>query len=437
VSAAELVSHLAAAGVELWEEDGRLRFRAPQGALTDELRERLRDDREAVLAHLRDPFAEPLVPDPDGRHLPFPLTEVQSSYLLGRTDAFAYGGIGCHAYLEYELPGTVPPERAADAWRTLVERHDALRTVYHPDGQQVLKELPPYEIPMAGAEQAERIRGELAQRTYDPAAWPLFDVRLTHSPERLLVHLSVDLLVTDFSGVQRLLGELEQLCVEPDRPLAPVPVSFRDHVLAERRLRDSARRARDRAYWLDRLDDLPAAPELPVLPEERGGQVRFRRLADRLTAEESAALRRRAAARDLTVSTVLLAAYAEVIGRWSARPRFTLNLPVFAKRPVHPDIGRVVGDFTSVTLLAVEPETGKGFTERARALGGRGAARGGPPLGPARADAGRVHEHAPGHRGPGHGPGQGRVRRDADPAGVDRLPGDGVRRGDPAGLGRP
>ncbi|ANS63556.1 amino acid adenylation enzyme/thioester reductase family protein [Streptomyces lincolnensis] len=371
MSAAELVSHLATAGVELWEEDGRLRFRAPQGALTDELRERLSADRDAVLAHLRDPFAEPLVPDPDGRHLPFPLTEVQSSYLLGRTDAFAYGGIGCHAYLEYELPGTVPPERAADAWRVLVERHDALRTVYHPDGQQVLKELPPYEIPVAGAERAEEIRGELAQRTYTPATWPLFDVRLTHSPERLLVHLSVDLLVTDFSGVQQLLGELEQLCLEPDRPLTPVPVSFRDHVLAERRLRDSARWARDRAYWLDRLDDLPPAPELPVLTEESGREVRFRRLADRLTSQESAALRQRAAARDLTVSTVLLAAYAEVIGQWSARPRFTLNLPVFAKRPVHPDIGRVVGDFTSVTLLAVEPDAGAGFARRARALGGR------------------------------------------------------------------
>ncbi|WP_063806628.1 non-ribosomal peptide synthetase [Streptomyces regalis] len=371
MSAAELVSELAAAGVELWEEDGRIRFRAPQGALTEELRERLRADRDAVLAHLRDPFAEPLVPDPDGQYLPFPLTEVQSSYLLGRTDAFPYGGIGCHAYLEYELPGSVAPERAAGAWRALVERHDALRTVYHPDGQQVLKDLPPYEIPVAGAEQAERIRGELAQRTYDPAAWPLFDVRLTHSPERLLVHLSVDLLVTDFSGVQQLLGELEQLCLEPDRALEPVPVSFRDHVLAERRLHDSARWARDRAYWLDRLDDLPPAPELPVLSEESGAGVRFRRLADRLTVEESAALRRRAAGRDLTVSTVLLAAYAEVIGRWSAKPRLTLNLPVFAKRPVHPDIGRVVGDFTSVTLLAVEPEAEKGFADRARVLGGR------------------------------------------------------------------
>jgi pyochelin synthetase len=375
VSAAELVSELAAAGVELWEEDGRIRFRAPQGALTEDLRERLGADRDAVLAYLRDPFAEPLVPDPYGRHLPFPLTEVQSSYLLGRTDAFSYGGIGCHAYLEYELPGTVAPERAAEAWRALVERHEALRTVYHPDGQQVLKDLPPYEIPVAvevaGAEQAGRIRGELAQRTYDPAQWPLFDLRLTHSPERLLVHLSVDLLVTDFSGVQQLLGELEQLCVEPDRPLAPVPVSFRDHVLAERRLRDSARWARDRAYWLDRLDTLPPAPILPVLAGESGQEVRFRRLADRLTADESAGLRRRAAARDLTVSTVLLGAYAEVIGRWSAKPRFTLNLPVFAKRPVHPDIGRVVGDFTSVTLLAVEPDPREAFAERARALGGR------------------------------------------------------------------
>ncbi|MET9972079.1 condensation domain-containing protein, partial [Streptomyces sp. NPDC006356] len=150
----------------------------------------------------------------------------------------------------------------------------------------MLKDLPPYSVPVARADEAERIREELAQRTYDPSAWPLFDVRITHSAERLLVHLSVDLLVTDFSGVQQLLGELEQLCTEPDRPLTAVPVSFRDHVLAERRLRDSARWARDRAYWLDRLDTLPPAPELPVLAEESGSEVRFRRLADRLPPDE-------------------------------------------------------------------------------------------------------------------------------------------------------
>jgi len=51
---------------------------------------------------------------------------------------------------------------------------------------------------------------------------------------------------------------------------------------------------------------------------------------------------------------VLLAAYAEVLKVWSKNPRFTINLTVFNRLPLHPHVNDIVGDFTSVTLLAVE-----------------------------------------------------------------------------------
>ncbi|URN13796.1 hypothetical protein LUW77_27615 [Streptomyces radiopugnans] len=77
-----LVADLRERGVQLWEDGGRLRFRAPRGVLTDEWREALAAHKEAVLACLR---AESLtvVRDPEHRYDPFPLTDVQSAYLLG------------------------------------------------------------------------------------------------------------------------------------------------------------------------------------------------------------------------------------------------------------------------------------------------------------------------------------------------------------------
>ncbi|MCP3424659.1 condensation domain-containing protein [Rothia sp. AR01] len=82
-------------------------------------------------------------------------------------------------------------------------------------------------------------------------------------------------------------------------------------------------------------------------------------------------MRGRAAAHGLTPSAVALAAYAEVVARWSRHGDLTLNLPVSRRLPLHPDVPRVVGDFTSLSLLAVRADDGASFAERARARQGR------------------------------------------------------------------
>lgn len=127
---AELLARYADDGVVLWAQDGQLRFRAPQGRLTDAHRAELRTHKEALLRHLE--AGEPaLRADPDNRHEPFPLTDIQAAYLIGRTDAYAYGGVGCHAYVELEYPD-LDVDRVTSVWRELVQRHDMLRAVVPP-----------------------------------------------------------------------------------------------------------------------------------------------------------------------------------------------------------------------------------------------------------------------------------------------------------------
>ncbi|MDM4718649.1 hypothetical protein QTQ03_03215 [Micromonospora sp. WMMA1363] len=84
-SAGDLLAELESAGVRVWSEAGQLRFRAPQGVMTAERRDALRARRDEILAYL-DTAADPvtLVPDPEHRHDPFPVTDVQAAYLLGR-----------------------------------------------------------------------------------------------------------------------------------------------------------------------------------------------------------------------------------------------------------------------------------------------------------------------------------------------------------------
>ncbi len=57
-----------------------------------------------------------------------------------------------------------------------------------------------------------------------------------------------------------------------------------------------------------------------------------------------------------------------MLAAWGAGSRFTLNLTLFNRLPLHPQVSELVGDFTSLTLLAVERRPGEPFVEGARRL---------------------------------------------------------------------
>lgn len=378
----DLLTELENLGVRLWADEGNLRFRAPRGVLTDARRKALAEHKSEVLRLLERESSWPrLQPDEEGRYERFPLTPVQSAYLLGRHWAYAFGGVACTSYLEVEFPG-VEPGRVEAAWNTLIGRHDMLRAVVHADGyQRVLPEVEHYRIPVAHVPDVtgdrleshlDATRDALTGKAGDTAQWPLFALRITRTGETTILHLALELLVVDAASLQMLLSELDGLVHGDDRPATAAEITFRDYVLAEQQLRNGHRYQRDRRYWLDRIEELPPAPALPGADRDApAGPVRFDRLHDWLTETELAGLREKARTHGVTVSAVVLAAYAEVVGRWSRHRRFTLNLPLFNRLPLHDQVGTLIGDFTSVNLLAVDLDEHDSFAERVRGLSAR------------------------------------------------------------------
>ena len=87
-----------------------------------------------------------IIPNPTQRYQPFPLTDVQQAYWIGRSGAFELGNIATHGYQEIESVG-LDLERLNLALWQLIERHEMLRTVVLPDGQQqILQSVPKYQI---------------------------------------------------------------------------------------------------------------------------------------------------------------------------------------------------------------------------------------------------------------------------------------------------
>ena len=383
----ELLHELSRQGVQVWAEGDRLRFRAPRGALTDELRAGLSQHKEMLLARLAPaapaapapvPAPAPLVPAPAERFEPFPLTEMQAAYWVGRGGSFALGGTACHAYVEFD--GELDPEWLATAWQRLVEHHDMLRAVVLPDGrQQVLESVPPYEIEVLDLRQEAseakdarlaELRHELSHRIFPADRWPLFHILATRLDDRRVrVHFGIDLLIADAWSILQLFREWSRLYADPERPLPPLELSFRDCVLARAAARESAAWRRSRDYWLARVPDLPPGPRLPLARRDvaKGGPE-FVRRTGRLEPAAWARLKERAREEGLTPSGVLCAAFAEALRAWSATPRFSLNVTLFSRSPLHAEIQDIVGDFTTTIPLAVEAPAGRGFAGRAQQL---------------------------------------------------------------------
>ncbi len=316
-----------------------------------------------------------LTPEPGARHEPFPLTELQHAYLVGRSGGLPLGGVGTHFYAEHDATG-LDIDRLHAAWCRLVARHDMLRAVVSADGEQVVQsqvDVPPFPVldlrdttPERAGALAGEVRDELSHQVFEPDSWPLYEIRVTCLPGGVCrVHVSLDLLVLDVWSLHVLSREWRQLYEHPGTELPPLDVTFRDYVLATREDPLTARK-----YWQDRLDTLPTGPDLPLrhAPAALTAPPVFVRRHDRLDGPQWSKLTAFAAAEGLTPSAVLLAAYATVLGAWSRRKRFTLNLPTFNRLPLHEHVDGVIGDFTSVTLLEVDLSGADGVAGLARRL---------------------------------------------------------------------
>jgi pyochelin synthetase len=215
-----------------------------------------------------------LRPDRAARHEPFPLKDLQQAYWVGRDKGFTLGGVAGHSYYEIDLCGVNVP-RIAAAWNRLIERHDMLRAVIHPDGrQQVLEQLPSYEIaeidlrglaPEEVACRLAELRDTMSHQVLPSDRWPLFDVRAVRlTAERVRLFISLDALFIDGWSMALLFREWRQLMHDPAAVLAPLDLSFRDYVLAEREREQSEAHRKAEEYWRERLTTLPSAPELPL-----------------------------------------------------------------------------------------------------------------------------------------------------------------------------
>lgn len=308
----------------------------------------------------------------DDDNAPFPLAAMQHAYWIGRSDDQRLGGVAAHLYVEFD-GRSVDPARLERAVSDLAAIHPMLRTRFLPDGtQQTMPRpgRPVFAVVDLRGQPAEAITTTLAELRDDKTHQRLaiedgqvFDVTLTlYDEDRSRLHLDVDMLAGDAMSYRVLVSELADLY--RGATLTAPGYSYRRY--RTEHTADSAARDGDRQWWQQRLPDMPGAPELPTLA---GGDVKasHRTVRHEHWLEPAAKQRLMAGAhqRGVTPAMAVAAIFADAIGGWTAQSRFLLNVPLFQRESVHPDIDRVVGDFTSSVMLEVDVSDNVSVANRA------------------------------------------------------------------------
>jgi len=273
-----------------------------------------------------------------------PTTEPQREIWLA-------AGLNPRATLSYNEPGILRLrgqsniEALSGALRDLVDRHEALRATFSPDGMTLCIAAPsPIEIPVVDltsldAFERDRRYEDLAihdvENPFDLQKGPLFRARIVRlGPEDVAIMLIAHHIVCDGWSYWVMVREIAALyALRLGRTVEPLPSadSFADYALGESS-GNAPHLAADERYWLEQFRtpppplDLPADHPRPPLRSQRAG-----REDHVLEAELVAAIKKLGAQNGASLFVTLLASFSAFLHRLTRQTDIVVGIPAAAQ----------------------------------------------------------------------------------------------------------
>jgi mycobactin phenyloxazoline synthetase len=302
---------------------------------------------------------------------PFPLAPIQHALWVGRNTDQELGGVAAHLYVEFDGHG-VDPDRLSRAARALSDRHPMLRVEILPDGTQRISDraLVPKVTDLrhldaaAAAARLELIRD---RKSHQILEGEVLELALTLLPDgRTRVHVDLDMQAADAVSYRNFMADLAALYQGDQLP--ELGYTYRQYRAAFT-AQFPGPTDEDRQWWAERIPELPEPPAPPLVPlSEQANPRRNTRRHHFFDAAAKESLFAAAQRRGITPAMAVAASYAGVLRRWSTHSRFLLNLPMFGREPYHPDVDKLVGDFTSSLMLDIDLTATTTAAERAQAV---------------------------------------------------------------------
>lgn len=343
-----IVENCYSQGIELYVEDGKLKYKSISGALSNDILNELKSSREGLIEFIS---IKQEKHNDKNLYSPFPLSPVQSSYLFGRGDLYSYGNVSCHIYQEFSY-NELDVEKVQKIWNHLINKHDMLRAViYQENYQEILEKVSEYKLK---TDDKMTIRKELEEKIYPLGEWPMFDIGISKDDGESILHFSMDFLIADWSSIWLLLTEFEDMYFDDFYNNESSSLSFKDYRIYEERKKESLEYEKAKEYWKEKTVSLKSAPTLPIKNIRENEIPKFKRISMTLNKKYWQKFKEIAQQKEITPTAAVLTVYSEILKKWSTNKDFSLNLTLFNKKQIGKNIGSLVGDFTNTSIISAK-----------------------------------------------------------------------------------
>ena len=377
----ELLTTLRARDIHVWADGERLRYSAPSGALTAEIREELTTHKADLLAFLmetqrmRNVNRAAITKISRAAKLPLSINQRRFWFIDQLQPNAAF-----NCYMAFRIEGALNLASLEQSLNEIVRRHEALRTTFTAiDGEpfQIIAPVLMLKIkltdlgdiidPTARETEAVRRISEEIEELFDLAKGPLIRAQLLRldAGQHLLV-LTIHHIVTDGWSMKIFLTELtvlyEAFSNRNASPLTDPPVQYVDFAHWQSQWLQGENLHQELSHWKQRLK---GAPEITALPTDfpRPAVQSFHGASEPIVFSRSLtdALKTLSNKQGVTLFMTLLAAFNTLLYRYTGQKDLVLGSPIAGR--VQTEIENVIGLFINTLVLRTDLSGDPSFRE--------------------------------------------------------------------------
>jgi amino acid adenylation domain-containing protein/non-ribosomal peptide synthase protein (TIGR01720 family) len=276
----------------------------------------------------------------------------------------------------YNLPGAVRLSgwlnlpALEQAFASLVERHETLRTVFQRQADDSLLQVPAsaslvidhVDFSALAATERELAVAHAAEQQsvlpFDLSVGPLLRVTLLKlADQEHVLLLTLHHIVSDGWSMNVLIDEFircyDAFDAGTQPQLAPLPIQYSDYALWQRRWLEAGEQARQLDYWQTQLGnehpvlELPTDHPRPAMPSYRGTRYEF--AVDAQLAEQ---LRATAQKHNITLFMLLLGAFNALLHRYTGQTDIRVGVPIANRNRA--EIEGLIGFFVNTQVLRTQ-----------------------------------------------------------------------------------
>ncbi|HEX3046833.1 MAG TPA: amino acid adenylation domain-containing protein [Bacillota bacterium] len=287
----------------------------------------------------------------------------QRIYILGQMEP---EGTSYNMLNVWRIQGEVDPGRLKEAFITVINRHESLRTSFS------VKEHQPVQLIHPGVElEWEFYRVEETEipelirrfkRPFELEKAPLLRVGLARiSPDGFILLLDIHHIIAD--GIANNIILREVMAIYQGQELPILKIQYKDYAEWEKTEKEKEEFKAKEKYWLAIFED-GDIPQLNLpydYPRPRIQSTAGRTLEFDLNPEGTEALKELAKKQETTLYSLLLSVFTILLAKLSGQEDIIIGTPVAGRN--HADLEDVVGMFVNTLALRNYPQGSKGFLE--------------------------------------------------------------------------